>query len=117
MIAPPNLRKRARMTNHLDCADELLATTRAVRKRLDFSRPVPRQLILDCIGLAQRARGLGTTLTTLHLRYEAEAAELLGIPADVSQAALLPVAYTLGDSFKPAERPAPESITFFDSWG
>jgi nitroreductase len=35
--------------------DELLATTRAVRKRLDFERPVDRQVILDCIALAQQA--------------------------------------------------------------
>ena len=35
--------------------DELLATTRAVRRRLDFDRPVDPQLILDCIALAQQA--------------------------------------------------------------
>ena len=35
--------------------DELLATTRAVRKRLDLDRPVDRQVILDCIALAQQA--------------------------------------------------------------
>ena len=67
--------------------------------------------------LAARARGLGTTLTTLHLRREAAVAELLGIPDDVTQAALLPVAYTLGDEFRPSQRPAAETITFFDRWG
>lgn len=212
------------MAIHLDCADELLSTTRAVRKRLDLARPVPRQVILDCIRLAQqaptgsnlqgwrwlvvtdparrqalaelyrevasgyfaaargkaaaagqaqtarvydsaqyladhlhevpvlvipclsgrppeagagtaagffasiypavwsfslalRARGLGTVLTTLHLFREHEAAQLLGIPDDVTQAALLPVAYTLGDTFRPAERPPPETITYFEAWG
>jgi nitroreductase len=35
--------------------DELLSTTRAVRKRLDFETPVPIALILECIGLAQQA--------------------------------------------------------------
>ena len=35
--------------------DELLGTTRAVRKRLDFNRPVPRALINDCIALSQQA--------------------------------------------------------------
>jgi nitroreductase len=35
--------------------DELLATTRAVRRRLDFSRPVDNQLLLDCIDLAEQA--------------------------------------------------------------
>ena len=31
--------------------DRLLSTTRAVRKRLDLARPVPREVILDCIRL------------------------------------------------------------------
>jgi len=29
--------------------DELLSTTRAVRKRLDFDRPVPDDLIRECV--------------------------------------------------------------------
>ncbi len=66
--------------------------------------------------LALRSRGLGSALTTLHLAAEAEAAELLGIPADVTQCALLPVAYTVGDDFKQATRTPPENITYFDSW-
>jgi nitroreductase len=36
-------------------ADHLLMTTKQVRKRMDFSRPVPRQLLLDCIEVASRA--------------------------------------------------------------
>jgi nitroreductase len=35
--------------------DELLSTTRAVRRRLDFGRPVEPEVILECIGLAQQA--------------------------------------------------------------
>ena len=35
--------------------DELLATTRAVRKRLDFDKPVPRSVINECIALSQQA--------------------------------------------------------------
>ena len=35
--------------------DETLATTRAVRRRLDFERPVDNQLLLDCIDLAEQA--------------------------------------------------------------
>src|SRR5512143_568942 len=54
--------------------------------------------------LALRARGLGSAWTTLHLRYEAEVAEVVGIPAKVTQAALLPVAYLKGASLKPASR-------------
>ena len=211
------------MTIDRPCADELLSTTRAVRKRLDLTRPVPRSVILECIALAQqaptggnqqswrwlvvtdpvkrlalaeiyrqtaadyfakarrraqaagaeqtarvydsaqyladhlhevpahvipcligrppdgggaqaggffasiypgvwsfnlalRARGLGTVLTTLHLRRESEVADLLGIPADVTQTALLPVAYTIGDTFQPAKRPPPDSVTYWERW-
>ncbi|MCW3066717.1 MAG: nitroreductase [Solirubrobacterales bacterium] len=35
--------------------DEVLTTTRAVRKRLDFERPVPREEILDCVRVAIQA--------------------------------------------------------------
>ena len=55
--------------------------------------------------------------TTLHLFQEKEVAELLGIPDDVTQVALFPVAYTIGTSFKPAARPPVEEITYWDSWG
>ena len=68
--------------------------------------------------LAARARGLGTCWTTVHLYYELEAAEVLGIPFDkVSQAALIPVAYTLGGTdFKPAPRVPMDSIVHRDKW-
>ncbi|MBL8776785.1 MAG: nitroreductase family protein [Acidimicrobiales bacterium] len=36
-------------------ADELLTTTRSVRKRLDLERPVERELIVECIDIAQQA--------------------------------------------------------------
>ncbi len=35
--------------------DDLLATTRAVRKRLDFSRPVPDDLVRECVNLAMQS--------------------------------------------------------------
>jgi nitroreductase len=66
--------------------------------------------------LALRSRGLGSVWTTFHLAHEEEAAALLGIPADVTQAAMLPVAYTLGTDFKPATRQPPEEITFWNAW-
>lgn len=212
-----------RTTGPFDTAetDRLLSTTRAVRKRLDLERPVPREVILDCLrlavqapsgsnrqdwrfvvvtdpdlraGLAEiynrdalpylgadakgaisgaadpvrrsasylsqvlhrvpvlvvpcvmrtlgqgpagsaaglyasiipamwsfmlalRSRGLGSVLTTLHLEHEADAAELLGIPDGVTQAGLIPVAYTIGDDFKPARREPVETVTYWDAWG
>ena len=204
--------------------DRLLTTTRAVRKRLDMDRPVPREVILDCIRISQqaptgsnqqgwrwvivtdpdkkaalaelyrkggaaylesaraniqpgqeqtgrvmesaawladnlekspvlvvpcikgrppagappimaavlggsifpavwsfqlalRARGLGSVITSFHLLFEKEAADLLGIPDDVLQVALLPVAYTKGTDFKPAARPPVEHIVHWEKWG
>ena len=206
----------------LEMTDNLLATTRAVRKRLDLDKPVPREVILDCIALsmqaptgsnsqgwrwvivddaakraalgelyreagsaylaagakatqgagqtgrvmtsalwlaenmgkvpvlaipcvegqfpegappamlasqyasiypavwsfqlALRARGLGSTLTTLHLLRAAEAAEILGLPDNMLQVAMLPVAYTKGTDFKRAGRPGPETIVRWNQW-
>ena len=36
-------------------ADDVLTSTRAVRKRLDFDRPVPRELIEECLEIALQA--------------------------------------------------------------
>ncbi len=67
--------------------------------------------------LAARLRGLGTALTTVHLYYEQEAAEVLGVPYEqVTQAALIPVAYTLGTDFKPAPRMPLDSVLHWDRW-
>jgi nitroreductase len=67
--------------------------------------------------LAARARGLGTCWTTLHLLHEREAADLLGIPYDqVTQAALIPVAHTIGEDFRPGPRRPLESIVHWDQW-
>jgi nitroreductase len=200
-----------------EITDRLLSTTRAVRKRLDLDREVPREVILDCLRLAQqaptgsnaqgwrfvvvtdpdkraklaqiyrevggeylsnagemdeqltrvrrssryllevidrvpvlvipcihgrvrdparaagfygsilpavwsfmlalRSRGLGSVWTTFTLAREQEVAELLGIPDDVTQVAMIPVAYTIGTEFKPASRPPVEQITHWNGWG
>ena len=67
--------------------------------------------------LALRSRGLGSVWTTMHLAKEQEVAELLGIPATVTQAALFPVAYTVGTDFRPAARPPAKTVTYWDTWG
>lgn len=67
--------------------------------------------------LAARARGLGTAWTTLHLRYEEEVAELLGIPyATHTQAALITAGYFTGEDFRPAERIPLDTIVHWDAW-
>jgi nitroreductase len=67
--------------------------------------------------LAARARGLGTAYTTLHLVYEREVAEVLGIPYDrYTQAGMSPIAYYTGETFKAAERVPLDSITHWNDW-
>ncbi len=67
--------------------------------------------------LAARARGLGTAWTTIHLMYEEEIAELLGIPyAEVTQAGLSPVAHSVGTEFKQARRNSLDGVMHVDSW-
>jgi len=66
--------------------------------------------------LAARLHGLGTTLTTRHLAYEDEAADLLGIPRTVTQLALLPVGFYTGSQFKPAPRRPVEEILYVNAW-
>jgi nitroreductase len=202
--------------------DLVLGTTRAVRRRLDFDRPVPREVLLECIELAQqaptggnrqgwrflivtdqdlrreiadlyrnaslaglqrqrdstnddqtrrvyasavflaenlhrvpvhvfpcvqvvqapdgvrrsganasdsiiqaawsfmlalRARGLGSTWTSITLAQTDKVSTLLRIPGDFRHVALLPVAYTIGTDFRRAARPPATSITYWDAWG
>ncbi len=66
--------------------------------------------------LAARARGLGTAWTTLHLRYEREVGELLGITDTVTQLALVPTAYYTGDTFLPGDRRPAEEVTYWNTW-
>ena len=66
--------------------------------------------------LALRARGLGSVFTTLHLAREAEAARLLGIPEDVTQVALIPIAHADPRAFKPAAGRAVENVIAVDGW-
>jgi nitroreductase/uncharacterized protein YndB with AHSA1/START domain len=200
--------------------DEVLSTTRAVRRRLDLQRPVDNQLLLDCIDLAEqaptggnlgsrrwiivrdeavkaqlgdlyretalpfmaaaadrlrgtghpqeqvmasaqflaehlaevpaiviptiighhdgsgrpglfdsviqaawsfclalRARGLGTTWVTAALADTERVKEILGIPADMTEIVLFPVAWTKGTEFRSAPRHPARAITYFDRFG
>ena len=67
--------------------------------------------------LAARARGLGTCWTTIHLMQERAVADILGIPyEEVTQVALIPIAYTRGTDFKPAPRKPMDDIVHFEQW-
>ncbi len=67
--------------------------------------------------LALRSRGLGSSLTSMHLHFADEVAALLDLPGDVTQIALLPVAYTQGTEFRPAARTLPlDAVLHVDGW-
>ena len=66
--------------------------------------------------LAARSRGLGTCLTTLHLIHEEESATLLGIPGNIMQGGLIPVAHTIGLDFKAGARRDLGSVVHYDTW-
>ena len=67
--------------------------------------------------LAARSRGFGSVWTTFHLIHEREAAEVLGIPyGEVTQVALIPVAYTKGTEFKPGKRKPLDTMVHWDAW-
>jgi len=67
--------------------------------------------------IALRARGLGSTWTSLHLQEEREAARLLDIPDDVTQTVLLPTGYMKGAVLRPAPRKSAREVTFWNRWG
>jgi nitroreductase len=66
--------------------------------------------------LAARALGLGTCLTTLHLRREAEIKAFLGIPDHVDTYALIPLGYP-ARPFGPVGRVPVDEVAFLDRWG
>src|SRR5512145_1587684 len=68
------------------------------------------------IMLAARALGIGSCITTIHRFRDAQVKELLGIPADVETAALIPLGYPRGKFGRPPRRPVRE-VAFADTWG
>jgi hypothetical protein len=70
---------------------------------------------IENIILACRALGLGTTITTNHIRCEDEAKEVLGIPANVQTFAMMPVGYPYGKYGPVVRRPVAE-VSYADRW-
>jgi len=73
--------------------------------------PAVQNMLLAC-----RALGLGSTLTTRHMLYAAEADAALGLPAGVQSYAILPIGWPMG-KFGPVGRGPLEAITYLDRWG
>ena len=68
------------------------------------------------IMLAARALGIGSCITTIHRFRDAQVKQLLGIPAEIETAALIPLGYPLGKFGRPPRRPLRE-VAFADRWG
>ena len=66
--------------------------------------------------LAARALGLGTRLTTTHIRREQEIKDLLGIPDYVETVALTPLGYLRG-RFGPTDRRPLSEVSSYNRWG
>ena len=66
--------------------------------------------------MALRARRVASSWTSLHLLFEREISELLGIPDNYTQAALLPVAWLTGGDLKPAKRLPLSEVSHWDHW-
>jgi 2-oxo-3-(phosphooxy)propyl 3-oxoalkanoate synthase len=67
--------------------------------------------------LAARSRGLGTALTTVHLAYERDVAEAVGIPYDeVTQVAMLAVGHLAAPIRTVAPRLPPEQVLAWNRW-
>ena len=73
--------------------------------------PAVQNIILAC-----RALGLGTIITTNHIRCEDEVKALLGIPEDVSTWALMPIGWPI-DKFGPLTRRPVAEVVHADRWG
>ena len=197
----------------VDLVDEILSTARSVRRKLDFDKPVPREVLFDCINvavqaptgiagenwrflivdsaeqkaavaqiytdvlvslmqergmemkpthralidrlheipamifvcvdgepltealssqvgyygsilpaawslmLALRARGLGTTWTTLLSARQEDVKAVLGMPEGTVQTVMLPVGYTKGAVLRRADRLDAREVSYVNRWG
>jgi len=80
--------------------DDLLATTRAVRKRLDLDRPVPREIVMQCLELAVQAPTASNTQGWRWIVVE-DAAKRAAIATRYREATLAYLASSGGDGNAP----------------
>jgi nitroreductase len=72
--------------------------------------PAVQNILLTC-----RALGLGTTITTNHIRCEDEVRELLNLPEDYDTFAMMPIGWPL-DHFGPLTRRPLSEVVHLDGW-
>lgn len=73
--------------------------------------PAVQNILLTC-----RALGLGTTITTNHIRCEDEVRTLVGLPVDVDTFAMMPIGWPI-DRFGPLTRRPLSEVVHVDGWG
>ena len=73
-------------------------------------------LAVQNLFLAARALGLGTRLTTTHIRREQEIKDMLFIPDYVETVALTPLGYPRG-RFGPTDRKPAAEVSSYNRWG
>jgi nitroreductase len=114
------------MARHLDEVPVLLVVCAHLGDLLATDRHLDRLTVVggasiypsvQNVLLAARAEGLGTVLTTLLCAVEPQVKELLGIPADVLTAALVPLGYPVEPFPKKLARRPLSDICFGDTWG
>ena len=67
--------------------------------------------------MAARSVGLASCWTCVHMFFEREAAEVLGVPYEhVVQAALIPVAHAVGAGFRPGPRMPASMAVHWNAW-
>ena len=94
------------MEFNLEQIDTLLSTTRAVRRRLDFTREVPDEVLLRCIDLAEQAPSGGnvTSRRWLVIRDPDTKARLAALYRDAGGRGLIETAERLHSSAQARER-------------
>ncbi len=73
--------------------------------------PAVQNIILAC-----RSFGIGTVLTTLHIFFEDEVKEILGLPKEIQTYALLPMGYPI-NKFGPLKRRPVSEVAYLDTYG
>ena len=124
-VEDPELREQNRrvrssalyLGNHLHEAPVILiACIRTGGQRTNITTGSSIYPAVQNLMLAARAFGVGSTLTTIHRMRQDEMRALLGIPADVETAALIPLGYPRG-RWGVAQRRPLEDVVFVDRWG
>ena len=103
-----NVRAATYLAEHLHEAPVLLFVAGWKRRG-----ETQHQALFPCIQnvlLACRAVGLGASLTTLHVAFQAEVDAYLGLPPEQPSCAMLPIGWPLGKYGRPPRRPVDESL-------